>query len=563
MAPSSASSALALRHSPDTGSSEPLAGLVISVVLAVLSASALSVFTTQRYMAVKTWKQLPFVQWLVFAIYADSFLFVLATAILQFGFGVGYSGQVCESAILLCLTCYVTTKIVQPPQLIYMFMVEKAYIIRSSNKKPRMKSKLYLFNSFGMIGAYCIVVVPNFVLRFARVENGECIIGMQRPAMIPLIVFDLLVNIYLTIIFLKPLSSLYSYKNFERAPGSRKLRTMAMRTFIGCICTLASSIVNLSVLVGLNGEPGWVCLMCCNSDILFSAVVINWITSRDSTTSTVTDDTGHFSRPRSQHTPAGGGGGSGPSPNHTRTSGDELSAIPPRAARQRLPDNDDDYDDDDKPTLKKDAPRSLRARLSPPLPSPLPSTPTLSCSTPTTSTPPNTTTKLSLAALAPSLGSPTTAPSRASPVSSNSGTFLPTDDDDASTYSAKRHGLDHHGMHEDLPPLLPPPPLPAPGLSLTTSNTSTTSNNGGRGSVSNQGGVTIPPEHRPMSEVRVEVDYGITTTLSSEGGGKGGGRLGNTVVVVGAGGSNGGGSGVGGGKRMKGRNVSWYADVAG
>ncbi len=52
-----------------------------------------------------------------------------------------------------------------------MFMVEKAvrnddpfpevravwltmnqYIIRSSNKKPRMKSKLYLFNSFGMIG---------------------------------------------------------------------------------------------------------------------------------------------------------------------------------------------------------------------------------------------------------------------------------------------------------------------------------------------------------------------------------------------------------------------------
>lgn len=58
-----------------------------------------------------------------------------------------------------------------------------------------------------------MVVVPNFVLyvrpfvsytgpntdvasrRFARVENGECIIGMQRPAMIPLIVFDLLVNV--------------------------------------------------------------------------------------------------------------------------------------------------------------------------------------------------------------------------------------------------------------------------------------------------------------------------------------------------------------------------------
>ncbi|KAL2126266.1 hypothetical protein VTI74DRAFT_1297 [Chaetomium olivicolor] len=314
MAPSPLRSFLAARHGQMEGSSEPLSGLVISVVLSMLSISALSAFMTQRYLAVKTWKQLPAVQWLVFAIYVDSFLFVLATGILQFAFGVSYSGPVCESAILLCLVCYVTTK------LIYMFLVEKAYIIRSSNKKPRLKSKLYLFNSFGMIGAYCIVVVPNFILRFARVENGECIIGMQRPAMIPLIVFDLLVNVYLTIIFLMPLSQLYSYKNSGLSPGNRRLRTVAVRTFIGSICTLTSSIVNLSVLVGLNGEPGWVCLMCCNSDILFSAMVIQWVTSRDSTTSiSIHDDTLPGSDPRSQH------------------KGDaELSPIPPRTPRHRL-----------------------------------------------------------------------------------------------------------------------------------------------------------------------------------------------------------------------------------
>jgi hypothetical protein len=50
----------------------------------------------------------------VLAIYADSSVFVFATAILQFGFGVGYSGSVCESAILLCLACYVTTKVRSP-----------------------------------------------------------------------------------------------------------------------------------------------------------------------------------------------------------------------------------------------------------------------------------------------------------------------------------------------------------------------------------------------------------------------------------------------------------------
>lgn len=46
----------------------------------------------------------------VIAIYADSWLFVFATAIIQFGFGVDYSFPVCDSAILLCLVCYVSSK---------------------------------------------------------------------------------------------------------------------------------------------------------------------------------------------------------------------------------------------------------------------------------------------------------------------------------------------------------------------------------------------------------------------------------------------------------------------
>ncbi|KAK1754568.1 hypothetical protein QBC47DRAFT_402982 [Echria macrotheca] len=291
---------------------EPIAGVIISVILAMLSLVIISSFLTQRFLAVKIWARLPFVQWLVFAIYADSFLFVFATAILQFGFGVDESISVCEAAILLCLVCYVTTK------LIYLFLVEKAHIIRPTGKKPRLHSKLYLTNSFGMIGIYCGVVVLNFIYRITRVENGQCIIGMKKLAMIPLIAFDLLVNIYLTILFLIPLSGLYSFKNMRETRGNRRLRTVALRTFIGCVCTLISSIVNLTVLMALEGEPGWVCLMCCNSDILFSAIVIQWVTSRDSN-STVSD-----SLSISQgHSHAGGG------------PGDELSHIRSQRSRQR------------------------------------------------------------------------------------------------------------------------------------------------------------------------------------------------------------------------------------
>lgn len=40
-------------------------------------------------------------------------------------------------------------------------------------------------------------------------EDGQCIIGMKSIAMIPLISFDAVVNVYLTILFLIPLKSEY------------------------------------------------------------------------------------------------------------------------------------------------------------------------------------------------------------------------------------------------------------------------------------------------------------------------------------------------------------------
>jgi hypothetical protein len=47
----------------------------------------------------------------VVAIYIDSWIFVFATAIIQFGFGVDFSFPVCDSAILLCLLCYISSKV--------------------------------------------------------------------------------------------------------------------------------------------------------------------------------------------------------------------------------------------------------------------------------------------------------------------------------------------------------------------------------------------------------------------------------------------------------------------
>jgi hypothetical protein len=125
---------------------------------------------------------------------------------------------------------------------------------------------------------YCVIVAINFVFRVAYFrEDGTCIIGLQSKSVMPLIIFDAVLNFYLTLLFVIPLRKLYSYKN---SPNSI-LRTVTLRSFVGSLATLTSSVVNLTVLMVLKGEAAWICLMCCNADVLFSVLVLHWVTSKD------------------------------------------------------------------------------------------------------------------------------------------------------------------------------------------------------------------------------------------------------------------------------------------
>ncbi|TFB04933.1 hypothetical protein CCMA1212_002820 [Trichoderma ghanense] len=241
------------------GARVPLPGQVISVTISLAATTVLTLFL------------------MVFAIYLDSYAFVVATAVLQHSLGVNSSYGICEAAIILCLVCYVTTKF------IYLFLAEKAYIIRGATM-PRLRSKLYLVNSLGMLTIYVAVVILNFVFRITDMENGECIIGMKTAAMVPLISFDTVINVYLTIMFLIPLKKLYSFTNMPRTRVNVRLRMAAFRTFCGAVCTLVSSIVNLSVLMALN--------------VLFSAIVIQWVTSRDNAGTMSSNSSGETRRSR-------------------------------------------------------------------------------------------------------------------------------------------------------------------------------------------------------------------------------------------------------------------------
>ncbi|KAK8102496.1 hypothetical protein PG984_015642 [Apiospora sp. TS-2023a] len=72
-----------------------------------------------------------------------------------------------------------------------------------------------------------------------------------------------------------------------RTRNERLLR-VAKKSFAGCCLTLSSSIANLLALMLLDGEPAWLCLLCCKIDVLFNAVVLFWVTRTDSRDITTT-----------------------------------------------------------------------------------------------------------------------------------------------------------------------------------------------------------------------------------------------------------------------------------
>ncbi|KAH0354592.1 hypothetical protein KCU81_g1099, partial [Aureobasidium melanogenum] len=250
----------------------PTAARVVTMALSMITISVLAICLTRRIQVIQNWKNISVTNALIIAIYIDSFLFIFCTAVLSKAFSLNQSAGICDGAILLCLICYMTTKI-----MIYYFLVEKVHIIRTTNT-ARRKSKLWLFNFFGVICPYVVLVILNFVFRIAYInEKGVCVIGMKRRALVPLITFDIVLNVYLTSLFLHPLRQCYSFKQGKKSA----MRTLVLRTFVGSCATLLMSVVNLSVLTILDGEPGYICLCLCNLDILFTVCVLHWATAID------------------------------------------------------------------------------------------------------------------------------------------------------------------------------------------------------------------------------------------------------------------------------------------
>lgn len=207
----------------------------------------------------------------VILVFCDSWLFMMSSGILVFGIGLEYSDDVCIAAVYLCILFYSTSKL-----FVYAVLVEKVHIVWSPTVGVRrFESPVYVI-CLVSVCLYCIVITLMFAGPIhGTLDNGACFIGLKPLASIPLLAYDLYINLFLTFMFLYPL--------VRSKIINAGIRRLAVRTFLAAVIALSTSTINIVVLIVLKGrELGWVSLGACGVDIMVNATAIFWVSGSKS-----------------------------------------------------------------------------------------------------------------------------------------------------------------------------------------------------------------------------------------------------------------------------------------
>ncbi|KAH7027210.1 uncharacterized protein B0I36DRAFT_326668 [Microdochium trichocladiopsis] len=282
-----ATDSVMLHHDPRSyREPEPLSARIIGILFTLFTAGACATLFSQRVAAVKSWSRLPYIRWLVILQYAGAFVYTIFSSVVQYGFHPDDDPAVCNASAAVCVMLYAIMK-----GLLYLFLADRLHVVRST-VKGRKQSRLFLFHTIGI--AFCIVVLAAvfIYLRLHYIENGVCIIGVQRVMMVIGVIFDALINIYLTGFFLFYLSKSFNLQPFKSSRGveslgsgerpnplAAEINKLTKRTTIGLGITLIATITNLATITIMDGEVLWLCFLTCKADILLCVLVLHYMAS--------------------------------------------------------------------------------------------------------------------------------------------------------------------------------------------------------------------------------------------------------------------------------------------
>ncbi|KAJ9628648.1 hypothetical protein H2203_002550 [Taxawa tesnikishii (nom. ined.)] len=171
--------------------------------------------TRIRNLGLKSLTELNFIRMLVFALYFLAIGMVMSTTVLESDLDL-FSRSSCSAAIYVCLSFYLGSKVVMQ-----VFLVERAHAVRVHHVK-RCDSWIWLISmlavgiGFGSIGIIAFI----YPLAEISVEDGKCRIGLPIKVTAPLLTFDILINVALTVVFICLLQPLLRF-NPEPTSASR------------------------------------------------------------------------------------------------------------------------------------------------------------------------------------------------------------------------------------------------------------------------------------------------------------------------------------------------------
>ncbi|KAG0038614.1 hypothetical protein BGZ82_011425 [Podila clonocystis] len=257
----------------------------VSLFISLASISLMSVLFGRKTAGTKL-ATVNYARGMVISLYLVSWAFSLIAAMLvQTN---NFNVVSCTISIYSCIVLYAFSKII-----IYLFLMEKVYVVTAVGT-TRANFMLYRINLILLVPYFGIFALM-LIFRVSRLtDDGTCLIGLLPPASVTLIIYDIFISTWLTVLFIRPLMSSTS---LLQGPSKGKLRDVARRTLLGSIVALILSTANVFTLVVFKGhERGLICLASCTVDVTLNAMTVHWVTSR--------------------------GGGRGASTNMERTSGE-------------------------------------------------------------------------------------------------------------------------------------------------------------------------------------------------------------------------------------------------
>ncbi|OAQ23688.1 hypothetical protein K457DRAFT_142516 [Linnemannia elongata AG-77] len=242
---------------------------ILSLLVSLLSISLMSLLFGRKTSGTNM-TNINYARGLVISLYIVSWAFTTIAAVLT---STNYGNILsCTLSIFVCLSLYAMSKII-----IYLFLIEKVYVV-SSVATLRRDTTLYRVNIL-LLTPYTVILVLMILNRVAVLDvNDQCFIGLKPLASITLILYDIFISSWLTILFIRPLMSTNSVL---QGPSKGKLRQVARRTLIGSIVALILSSANVFTLVYFKGyEDSVLCLLSCTLDVTLNACAVHWVTSR-------------------------------------------------------------------------------------------------------------------------------------------------------------------------------------------------------------------------------------------------------------------------------------------